>query len=76
MHSPSGVEQRTLQDDPGFRDTLKEAIGAEYELGDVIGEGGFGRVYAATDVRLGRKVAIKVIRPDLAGARAGIAPSR
>lgn len=53
-----------------FRAQLVNALGADYELGDIIGEGGFGRVYAATDVRLGRKVAIKVIRPDLAGARA------
>jgi serine/threonine protein kinase len=53
-----------------FREELQRALGADYELGQVIGEGGFGRVYAATDVRLGRRVAIKVIRPDLAGARA------
>lgn len=57
-------------DDPAFRDLLRAALGADYELGQIIGEGGFGRVYAATDIRLGRKVAIKVIRPDLAGARA------
>ncbi|MFN2604593.1 MAG: serine/threonine-protein kinase, partial [Gemmatimonadaceae bacterium] len=35
----------------------------------LIGEGGFGRVYSGMDVRLERAVAIKVIRPDLAGAR-------
>ncbi len=57
-------------DETEFRAQVVSALGADYELGDIIGEGGFGRVYAATDVRLGRKVAIKVIRPDLAGARA------
>jgi serine/threonine protein kinase len=49
---------------------LKKALGAEYELLEPIGEGGFAKVYKARDVRLDRLVAIKVIRPDLAGAQA------
>jgi eukaryotic-like serine/threonine-protein kinase len=32
-----------------------------YEIGEVIGRGGFAVVYRATDVRLGRPVAVKVI---------------
>jgi hypothetical protein len=32
-----------------------------YEIGDVIGRGGFAVVYRAMDVRLGREVAVKVI---------------
>src|SRR6185295_15379615 len=46
------------------------ALGNDYRIDRLIGQGGFGRVYSALDVRLGRTVAIKVIRPDLAGARA------
>ena len=37
-----------------------------YTIHEVIGEGGFGRVYSATQPGTDRRVAIKVIRPDLA----------
>ena len=41
-------------------------LGARYQLGDVIGHGGMAEVHTGTDLRLGRHVAIKVLRPDLA----------
>ena len=56
--------------DAEFEATLRSAIGSDYELGEPIGQGGFAKVFKANDVRLDRSVAIKVIRPDLAGARA------
>jgi len=37
-----------------------------YELGEAIGYGGMAEVHRARDIRLGREVAIKVLRHDLA----------
>jgi len=41
-------------------------LGDRYTVGQVIGRGGMAEVYEGTDSRLNRKVAIKVLRPDLA----------
>jgi serine/threonine protein kinase len=47
-----------------------------YEIGDLIGRGGMGEVYRATDTRLGRDVAIKVLPPHLADDPASLARFR
>jgi eukaryotic-like serine/threonine-protein kinase len=41
-------------------------LGERYDIGQVIGRGGMAEVYEGTDRRLNRRVAIKVLRPDLA----------
>ena len=46
---------------------LVESLAGRYDVERELGEGGMATVYLARDVRHGRMVAIKVIRPELAG---------
>ena len=41
-------------------------LGTRYQLGEMIGTGGMADVYIGQDLRLSRKVAIKILRSDLA----------
>ncbi|NCA07681.1 MAG: Stk1 family PASTA domain-containing Ser/Thr kinase [Micrococcales bacterium] len=41
-------------------------IAGRYELGELIGRGGMAEVYSGIDTRLGRTVAIKLLKADLA----------
>ncbi|RKQ33127.1 Stk1 family PASTA domain-containing Ser/Thr kinase [Kocuria tytonis] len=43
-----------------------DLINDRYEVGEVIGRGGMATVHVGQDVRLGRRVAIKILRPELA----------
>ena len=47
-----------------------------YEIQAAIGAGGMGEVYKALDTRLDRPVAVKVLREELGGVRAGDAEAR
>ena len=45
---------------------LPRLLGGRYEVGDLIGRGGMAEVHVGHDNRLGRQVAIKMLRSDLA----------
>ena len=46
--------------------TTPEVLGERYEIGGVLGRGGMAEVHRGRDLRLGREVAVKVLRSDLA----------
>jgi beta-lactam-binding protein with PASTA domain/predicted Ser/Thr protein kinase len=46
--------------------TTPRLLGSRYEIGETLGYGGMAEVHLARDVRLGREVAVKVLRADLA----------
>ena len=57
----------------GLRRQLEAALGDAYVLEGELGGGGMSRVFLATDARLGRRVVVKVLAPELA---AGLSAKR
>src|SRR5829696_7572808 len=45
---------------------LQSSLGASYKIEREVGGGGMSNVFVAEETELGRKVALKVLRPDLA----------
>jgi serine/threonine-protein kinase len=46
--------------------SLSRALGPKYEVRRLIGSGGFAEVYEVWDKDLERRLAVKVLRPDVA----------
>jgi serine/threonine protein kinase len=53
-------------------ETIKAAVQGHYRVTDMLGRGGMGAVFLAEDLRLGRIVAIKVLRPELASESSSV----
>ena len=53
------------EDKSRWEKRLRRALGDDYELLAMLGQGGFGRVYRVRDLHLEREVALKVLHPLL-----------
>jgi len=69
---PSGRRRKQPQDAADAADAKAPPslvagtlVGGRYEVGDQFGEGGVGLVYRAKDRKLGRDVAVKIMREEL-----------
>ncbi len=51
---------------PDLLDRLKTALADRYAIQEELGAGGMATVYLAEDLKHHRKVAVKVLRPELA----------
>ena len=54
------------------RERLQAALGRDFEVDDILGEGGFAVVFAVQDRKLARRIAVKVLRPELTASHSTI----
>src|SRR4026209_860805 len=52
----------------GAMDSLRTALADPYRIGRELGQGGMATVYLARDLKHERRVAVKVLHPDLVAA--------
>jgi eukaryotic-like serine/threonine-protein kinase len=73
MSSPRAFPKRTFCCVSDLQTTLQATLSGAYTIERELGGGGMSRVFVADEVRLGRKVVVKVLSPELA---AGISAER
>jgi serine/threonine-protein kinase len=52
-------------DSAGLRQRLQTALGVAYTLDRELGGGGMARVFLTEDSKLGRRVVVKLLRPEI-----------
>jgi serine/threonine-protein kinase len=67
----SGAATALLEPDV-LKEKLQAALGGDYLVEHELGEGGFAHVFAATDRKLSRRIAVKVLRPEFTGSRSSV----
>lgn len=60
-----GGALRPVVPDGEIRSRLQAALGRDFIVEDPIGQGGFAAVYAIQDRKLSRRIAVKVLHPEL-----------
>jgi len=55
-----------------LQEKLQAALGGDYLVEHELGEGGFAHVFAVTDRKLSRRIAVKVLRPEFTGSRSSV----
>ena len=70
--TPMPGELMAIEDPRVWETRLRRALGDDYELLDLLGAGGFGRVYRVRDLHLEREVALKVLHPSMTTDPSGV----
>ncbi len=70
--TPMPGELMAIEDPTVWENRLRRALGDDYEMLDLLGAGGFGRVYRVRDLHLERQVALKMLHPSMTTDPSGV----